>query len=204
MIALSDLEAVVKASQSDFDWAAEFAPRADLPIPTTTLVVRTGATGRRMLQPELYLLGSQQGVADLVSRDRARPIAEWLLATRPGRNDLFVSAISLGQVAHMIEAMPTSERQPWRRLLAAARRSWTSQGSIVDIDMSIIDIWARELRGTRPCGRKSRKSGDRFQLGEDDRLVIASAIARGYSLVTQRTELLEKVAQTTTLTIVEP
>ena len=51
VIALSDLEAVVKASQSDFDWAAEFAPRADLPIPTTTLVVRTGATGRRMLQP---------------------------------------------------------------------------------------------------------------------------------------------------------
>jgi len=51
VIALSDLEAVVKASQSDFDWAAEFAPRADLPIPTTTLVVRTGAAGRRMLQP---------------------------------------------------------------------------------------------------------------------------------------------------------
>jgi len=150
----------------------------------------------------MYLLGSQQ-VADLVSRDPARPIAEWLKTARPGRNDLFVSAISLGQVAHMIEAMPMSARQPWRRLMAAARRSWTNEGSIIDIDMSIVDIWARELRGL-DLEDEDTVSGDRFQLGEDDRLVIASAIARGYSLVTSRSELLEKVAQTTTLTIVEP
>jgi hypothetical protein len=51
MISLTDLEAVVKASQPDFDWAAEFAPRRDLPIATTPLVIRSGAPGRRMLTP---------------------------------------------------------------------------------------------------------------------------------------------------------
>jgi hypothetical protein len=51
MISLSDLEAVVKASQPDFDWTVEFAPRPDLPVATTPVVVRSGTPGRRMLTP---------------------------------------------------------------------------------------------------------------------------------------------------------
>jgi hypothetical protein len=51
MIALADLEAVVKAGQAEFDWAAEFAPRPDLPVATTPVVIRSGAPGQRMLKP---------------------------------------------------------------------------------------------------------------------------------------------------------
>lgn len=51
IIGLKDLEAVVKASNADFSWRAVFAPRRDLPVPTTRLVVRSGMPGRRMLQP---------------------------------------------------------------------------------------------------------------------------------------------------------
>lgn len=51
MIALEDLEAVVKAGQREFDWLAEFAPRHDLPTATASLVLRPGAPARRMLEP---------------------------------------------------------------------------------------------------------------------------------------------------------
>lgn len=51
IIGLKDLEAVVKASNADFSWRAVFAPRRDLPVPATRLVVRSGMPGRRMLQP---------------------------------------------------------------------------------------------------------------------------------------------------------
>lgn len=50
MIALEDLEAVVKANQTEFDWLAEFAPRRDLPTATTPLIVRSGVSARRMLR----------------------------------------------------------------------------------------------------------------------------------------------------------
>lgn len=51
MIALEDLEAVVKAAQADFDWAAEFSPRRDLLTATCPIVIRSGIPGRRMLIP---------------------------------------------------------------------------------------------------------------------------------------------------------
>jgi hypothetical protein len=47
VLALSDLEDLVKAA-NDFDWAAAFAPRPDLPAATTHLRVRSGARGRRL------------------------------------------------------------------------------------------------------------------------------------------------------------
>lgn len=51
MIGLDDFEAIVKASRVEFDWRAEFTPRADLQTATMPLVVRSGAPGRRMLKP---------------------------------------------------------------------------------------------------------------------------------------------------------
>jgi hypothetical protein len=46
IIGLSDLEAVVKAATPEFDWAAEFAPRRDLPTSTAPIAIRSGAPGR--------------------------------------------------------------------------------------------------------------------------------------------------------------
>jgi hypothetical protein len=50
MIAFSDLEAVVKANQPKFNWAAEFAPRPDLPTPDTAIVIHPGAPARATLK----------------------------------------------------------------------------------------------------------------------------------------------------------
>ena len=64
----------------------------------------------------MYLLDSQQ-VMDLLSRDSTRQIFEWLAETEPRQTDLFVSIISVGQIADTIEQMPARERNHWRRLL---------------------------------------------------------------------------------------
>jgi predicted nucleic acid-binding protein len=150
----------------------------------------------------MYLLGSQE-VADLISRDPARPIVGWLSEMRLGQNDLFVSAISLGQVAHMVDNLEQPDRDQWRRLLARGRRSFETLGSILPIDMSVVDAWASSLRGLALID-DDPMSWVRFPLGEDDRLIIATAIARGYSLVTRRTPALDEIARRTTLTIIEP
>ena len=150
----------------------------------------------------MYLLGNQQ-VADLISRDQARPVFGWLAQARPGPNELFVSALSIGQVAHMVESLPAIERGPWRRLLAQGRRSLEAMGSVIDVDLAAVDVWAGGLRGADLID-EDLASGERYPLGEDDRLVIATAISRNYSLVTRSTPVLDAIAGFTTLTIVEP
>ena len=48
LIGMSDLEAVVKATENEFDWAAAFAPRPDLPTASTPVSIRSGAPGRKL------------------------------------------------------------------------------------------------------------------------------------------------------------
>ncbi len=150
----------------------------------------------------MYLLGSQE-LADLVSGEEGRPIFNWLGVAEPREDDLFVSVISLGLVAQMIEALPGIDREPWRRVLARGRRALEERGSVIDVDMTIVDVWASSLRG-EPLVEIDPETNIEYDLGEDERLVIATAIARNYSLVTKRTEPLDAIASRTTLTIVEP
>ena len=146
----------------------------------------------------MYLLDTQQ-VMDLFSRDAARPIFRWLDETKPGQNDLFVSVLSLGQLAHAIEHMAVAPRNHWRRLYQEGRRSLDEAGSVIDVDAGIVDVWQSDLRG----GRLSDIADADEELGEDDRLIFATAIARGYTLVTQGSRLLEQIAERTTLTVTE-
>jgi predicted nucleic acid-binding protein len=150
----------------------------------------------------MYLLGTQE-LTDLFSRDPARPIIAWLRETQPADNQLFVSVISLGILAHQIEDLDPGSRNHWRRLYAEGRRSLADKGSIIDVDMAIVDQWATSLRGL-DLTEEDGLTGDRFEMGEDSRLVIATAITRGYSLVTRITPAIEVIAEQTTLTIVEP
>jgi predicted nucleic acid-binding protein len=150
----------------------------------------------------MYLLGSQE-VSDLISRDQNRPIFGWLQSVELGESDLFVSALSLGQVSHMVELLNQPDRDHWRRLLAQGRRTFDDRGCVLGVDLGVVDVWASGLRGMELID-VDPQTGENFELGEDDRLIIATAIARGYSLVTKRTPALNMVAQWTTLTIVEP
>ena len=146
----------------------------------------------------MYLLDSQQ-VMDLLSRDRTRPVFEWLAEAKPRQTDLFVSIISLGQIADTIEEMAPNERNHWRRLLQEGRRDFEEQGSLIDVDAAIVDAWQAGLRG--------RHLGDipdaDEELGEDDRLIVATAIARDYALVTYGSPVFSEIAQRTSLTLVE-
>ncbi len=147
----------------------------------------------------MYLLDTQQ-VMDLMSRNQQRPIFAWLDATAPAQNDLFVSVLSLGQIPHAIEAMDSARRNDWRRLYQEGRRQFEEFGSVINIDDAIVDVWQASLRGDRIGDIE----GADEELGEDDRLIIATAIARGYALVTAGDRILEQIAERTTLTLVEP
>lgn len=146
----------------------------------------------------MYLLDSQQAM-DLLSRDQTRPIFHWLAEAKPRRADLFVSIISLGQIAHTIEQMPPVERNHWRRLLQEGRRELEEADSVIDVDAAIVDAWQANLRGQLLGDIENADD----ELGEDDRLIIATAIARNYALVTTGWAVFNEIAQRTSLTIVE-
>ena len=146
----------------------------------------------------MYLLDSQQAM-DLLSRDDKRPIFEWLRDAQPRQNDLFVSVISLGQIAQTIEQMSPRDRNHWRRLLQEGRRAFEEQGSVVDVDMAIVEAWQANLRGPNLADIADADEA----LGEDDRLIIATAIARNYALVTSGSPVFSELAARTSLTIVE-
>lgn len=146
----------------------------------------------------MYLLDSQQ-VMDLLSRDETRPVFEWMRNAKPARDAVFVSVISLGQIADTIEGMPTRERNHWRRLLQEGRREFEEAGSLIEVDMAVIDAWQINLRGGQLVGIADADE----ELGEDDRLIIATAIARNYSLVTEGSRVMSEIAEQTSLTLVE-
>ena len=150
----------------------------------------------------MYLLATRE-FADLASRDEGRAIFRWLATADPGPRDLFVSAISIGIVASSIEDMPKQERGHWRRLLAEARRLFVDKNTVVPVDLPIVDTWASDLRGLEIYDEED-EGGDRFELGEGERLVIAVAIARGLTLVSQPRAYLDEICDRTTLTIVNP
>jgi predicted nucleic acid-binding protein len=150
----------------------------------------------------MYLLGSQE-FADLTSRDEGRTIFQWLKATPLGSSDLFVSALSIGMLANTIEDLPPPEREQWRRLLAAARRQFEALGGIIPVDLEIVDAWSAHLRG-RELFEEDPAAGYREMLGEDTRLIIATAIARNLTLVTRREPYHDEIINSSTLTIVEP
>ena len=144
----------------------------------------------------MYLLDSQV-VFDLFSRDENRAIFQWLAEAGRDVRQLFVSVISLGQIAHAIEDLPPPERNHWRRLFQEGRRVLEDRGSLIDVDMAIVDVWESSLRGARLID----VAGAEEELGEDDRLIIATAIARNYVLVAPGSRLIEEIAERTTLAI---
>ena len=150
----------------------------------------------------MYLLGTQETI-DLISKDQERSLFAWLAEVMPG-DTLFVSVIALGQAAHMVETLGPDERPAWRRLLAEGRRTLSARGRVIDVDLDVVAAWANGLRGNPALTEKDPESGKEVPLPEDDRLVIATAISRNYSLVTARTPLLDRIAEFTTLTVVEP
>lgn len=146
----------------------------------------------------MYLLDSQL-VMDLFSRDQSRAIFQWLHDAAPRRQDLFVSVVTLGQIAHTIEQMAPVERNNWRRLFQEGRRELEEAGSIVDVDGPIVEAWQSSLRGQHLSDIADADE----ELGEDDRLIIATAIARSYALVTAGSAAFADIAQRTSLTLVE-
>jgi predicted nucleic acid-binding protein len=146
----------------------------------------------------MYLLDTQQAM-DFLSRDHERSVFRWISETKPGRNDLFVSVLSIGQIAHAIELMLPVDRNHWRRLLQEGRRNLDAIGSILDVDMTIVEVWQASLRGENLIDIPEAEN----ELGEDDRLILATAIARNYSLVTEGSRVIEEISARTTLTVVE-
>jgi hypothetical protein len=95
--------------------------------------------------------------------------------------------------------MEVANRNQWRRLYQAGSRDLEDAGSVIDVDSGIVDVWQANLRGDRLGDLADADDG----LGEDDRLIFATAIARGYALVTVGSRLLLEIAKRTTMTTLE-
>lgn len=74
---------------------------------------------------------------------------------------------------------------------------------VITIDLPIIDTWASDLRGI-DIFDEEEEGGERFPLGEDERLVIATAITRRLTLVSRPCAYLDAICERTTLTVVTP
>ena len=73
-------------------------------------------------------------------------------------------------------------------------------GSLIYVDLPIVDAWQANLRGDLLADI----DGTDEDLAEDDRLIIATAIARNYTLVTAAALVIEAIARRTSLTTMEP
>ena len=149
----------------------------------------------------MYLL-STQVLADLVSRDPDRKVFGWLARARPSGSELFASVISFGIVASSIEDLPKHGRGEWRRLLQEGRRPFLEQGTLIDVDLPIVDTWAASLRGLQLL--EADDGGEGAALGDDERLVIATAIARRLTLVAPPEPYLDALCDRTALAVVAP
>jgi predicted nucleic acid-binding protein len=147
----------------------------------------------------MYLLDTQP-LMDVLSRDHSRRVFDWIDMARPQESDLFVSVISLAQIAHFIEGMETSKRNQWRRLLQEGRNEFETRGSVVNVDAAIVDVWQASLRGDNLAAVE----GAAEELGEDDRLIIATALARGFTFVTPESEIIDAIAERTALATITP
>jgi predicted nucleic acid-binding protein len=140
----------------------------------------------------MYLLDSQIAM-DMFSRDEDRSIFQWL---NEDTRQIFVSVLSLGQISHTIDDMAPQKRNQWRRRYQEGKRILEAQGSLIDIDSAIVDVWQANLRG----GRLVEIPDAAEELGEDDRLIIATAISRNYTFVTRESRLITEIVERTTLT----
>ena len=146
----------------------------------------------------MYLLDTQQ-LMDLFGRNKDKLIFSWIEMAKPTDAELFVSVVSFGQIAHAIEVMSGGQRSHWRRLFQEGRRRLEELGSVIEIDGAIIDVWQSALRGYHLADIV----GAEEEYGEDDRLIIATAIARNYALVTEGDRVLAEISDHTTLTLIE-
>lgn len=112
---------------------------------------------------------------DLFSRDVERPLFRWFEQFKPGEHDLFISVISLGQIAYGIKKMDPAERNNWRRVYNEGRRELEKSGRVVGVGALIVDVRQASFRDSR----LKVMAGAGNRLGEDDRVILATAIARG-------------------------
>lgn len=146
----------------------------------------------------MYLLDTPV-VLQLVSRNKDLPVFAWLESAKPDQDSVFVSVISMGQIQNDIEALGPQSRNHWRRLYQEGRQLLNDRHRLIEVDLAIVDVWQAELRGAHL--QDVEDAGE--SLGEDDRLVIATAIARGYTLVCEGSRTLSQIADRTTLALAE-
>ncbi len=144
-----------------------------------------------------YLLGTRALVAFIHDRE----VVTKRLMTSVGEGaQLFISVISLGQISSEVKRLQNvADRTSWEQHLRRIRNKFEGSGNTLHIDILTVDIWA-EIRGE---DLQIEEDGILVNLGEDDRLVLATAISQQLTLVEprgpyvdvlQRTHLLRHLA----------
>lgn len=125
-----------------------------------------------------YLLGTRAFV-DLMRR-MPGPVKDWADGLDTSTEYLYVSVISIGQVRAEIEAKPASDANKalWQAHFQDAIRRFRQH--TVEVDLAIANRWAALL--PLDLGRLDAKAGV-VSVAADSRLVLATAMARNYTLV---------------------
>ncbi len=132
-----------------------------------------------------YLLGTE-ALIDFARRTD-NPVWRWLRAIPVSRfqGAFHASVVSFGQWRSTIDnnrSIDAAIRHTWNTAYAALRREFVSpEGRLLGVDAETAEVWARlrelELEYLDP------RSGTRGKLAQDDRLIVATALARDLVLV---------------------
>ena len=121
-----------------------------------------------------YLLSSQVFVEFFKRSDPA--VTDFL--KKVGSKNAYISTLTVGIVRAAIDAAPAAERRKFERYFLDGLQAL--KGCILPVDEGATDQWAI----IRPCTILRHQGGD--TLGEDEKLIIATAMNQGMIFLGQR------------------
>ncbi|HVQ08278.1 MAG TPA: hypothetical protein VMS43_07565 [Allosphingosinicella sp.] len=146
----------------------------------------------------MYLLDTQL-FADFVSADPDNPVytraTSFVTLAEQRHLRVSISVVTIGMIRSEVSQLPAGPiRGNWERRLDAAAHSWSQSTQLYEVDWKTVESWAivkvMDLRDA---------AGD--VLGDDERLVVATALAHSLRLVTSTPEIYAPVAQALGLNI---
>lgn len=145
----------------------------------------------------MYLLDTRV-FQDLVRGDSdadCTAVREFIARAEQRRQRVGASVISVAMLRYDIALLdPGPYRDNWERRLGFALNNFVRTGALYEVDSRTADIWA-SLKAM------PLTDGEGDELGDDERLVIATALAHSLRLLSRDHEMLQPIVEALALAI---
>jgi predicted nucleic acid-binding protein len=138
-----------------------------------------------------YLL-STQAIADLISRNPGK-LREWADEQEP--IDVAASVVSVAIIRAELEAQNKPDKAVWLRYLRDFAHQFERDGRLLPVDREVAEKYA-DIRNVEA-------PGDEEPIGEDERFVLATALAFGHIWVGTNTPVTQAL-ETHGLQVLDP